>query len=439
MEYLANDAAGLLNASITSGDTSLTLQTGQGALFPSAGNFRVRIDDELIIVGARSGDTLSSLTRGAESTSAASHSSSAVVRLVLTNDGLTELIKSYSGMSLIERKYLTSTAANLDFTGIPAIYDSLLIVAQMRGTNGSELVDTQMTFNGDTSAIYWYNYQFAASASVTAGGSSGLNNTYMGPTNAASGPTGRAGVITCEIPNYARTDFYKGFTSRQSHFETTTRAVSQWGGGWDNTAAINRITLTPAAGLWAAGSNVSLYGIRPIIAASTPDTGGQVLLDDYTVSGSVLSEYDTNTRLSGGLPSRFKSLKFKLHSVSDGTVAANVQWQFNSDTTAANYYYGNTESGSTSSGNQRYAGLVSGKASLGVVAYSEAEIFHYASSVGNKPWIASGYYPDASGFPVNRQMTGYWVSGGAPITRIRLTQTVDNFGIGTRFLLYGVL
>lgn len=90
-EQLANNAASTLSAAITgTGDTSCTVTNG--AVFPSSGNFRILIDSELILVGARSGNTLSSLTRGIESTSAATHSNGAAVTHVLTKGGLDQYL-----------------------------------------------------------------------------------------------------------------------------------------------------------------------------------------------------------------------------------------------------------------------------------------------------------------------------------------------------------
>ena len=52
------------------------------------GDFRIRIESELILVGARSSDTLSSLTRGIEGTSQVMHLTGENVELVLTAAGL---------------------------------------------------------------------------------------------------------------------------------------------------------------------------------------------------------------------------------------------------------------------------------------------------------------------------------------------------------------
>ena len=85
-EQLANNAISTLSSGIDNLVTSLGV--ANGTVFPSSGNFRVIIDSELILVGARSGNTLSSLTRGIEGTTASSHGSGATVTQILTAAGL---------------------------------------------------------------------------------------------------------------------------------------------------------------------------------------------------------------------------------------------------------------------------------------------------------------------------------------------------------------
>jgi hypothetical protein len=83
-EQLTNNASTTLNGSIISSDTSITATTG--SVFPSTGNFRLKIEDEIIVCTARSGNTLT-VTRGAEGTTAASHSSGASIAHILTAAG----------------------------------------------------------------------------------------------------------------------------------------------------------------------------------------------------------------------------------------------------------------------------------------------------------------------------------------------------------------
>lgn len=72
----ANNAETTLASAISSSSTSLTVASG--AAFPAA-PFLISIDDEIIEVGAKNGNTFSDLLRGREGTTAASHNQAAKV------------------------------------------------------------------------------------------------------------------------------------------------------------------------------------------------------------------------------------------------------------------------------------------------------------------------------------------------------------------------
>jgi len=88
--YSGASAACTLTSSITSGDTTATL-TGTTTLWPDTanGSFFMVIDpglstEEKVLVGARSSGSLSTITRGVDGTTAASHSAGATCYPVFT-------------------------------------------------------------------------------------------------------------------------------------------------------------------------------------------------------------------------------------------------------------------------------------------------------------------------------------------------------------------
>jgi len=89
IEQIANKAASTLNGSITS--TATTLDVNDAANFPASGNFRIIVDDEVMLVTAVSADTFT-VTRGIESTTAAAHSGGAAVTLLVTAASLAQLL-----------------------------------------------------------------------------------------------------------------------------------------------------------------------------------------------------------------------------------------------------------------------------------------------------------------------------------------------------------
>src|SRR5687767_4230815 len=94
-EQLANNAFTTLNGGIDSDDSPITVT--DGSVFPSTGNFRIRIGDEILICTARSSNSLTVL-RGQESTSAASASNGADVVHIVTAAGLTRWAQDNSAL-----------------------------------------------------------------------------------------------------------------------------------------------------------------------------------------------------------------------------------------------------------------------------------------------------------------------------------------------------
>lgn len=84
-EQFKNNGVTTLDGGID--DTQTTLDVANGANFPATGNFRIRIDSELMICTARSGETLT-VVRGQEGSVAASHSNGADVTAPMTRDAM---------------------------------------------------------------------------------------------------------------------------------------------------------------------------------------------------------------------------------------------------------------------------------------------------------------------------------------------------------------
>jgi len=85
-----NDGLSTLNGAINNSVTSLDVV--DGSKFPSSGNFRIIIGSEIMLVTARSTNTLT-VVRGQDGTSAASHSNADPVGLIYSQQGITDLLK----------------------------------------------------------------------------------------------------------------------------------------------------------------------------------------------------------------------------------------------------------------------------------------------------------------------------------------------------------
>lgn len=90
IEQYTNNAMTTLNGAITS-TSSTSITVTDGSVFSSVGNFRIIIDDEIMLVTARSTNTLT-VTRGVEGTTAATHLDTTNVTDVLTSQSLLNLL-----------------------------------------------------------------------------------------------------------------------------------------------------------------------------------------------------------------------------------------------------------------------------------------------------------------------------------------------------------
>lgn len=88
-EQIVNDAETILSAAAGSGDGNVSVENATG--FPAEGTFRIRIDNEILLVTAVSGNTFTT-TRGQEGSAAADHVNGSQVVAIVTRDGINRLI-----------------------------------------------------------------------------------------------------------------------------------------------------------------------------------------------------------------------------------------------------------------------------------------------------------------------------------------------------------
>ena len=166
------------------------------------------------------------------------------------------------GMARISQQVLGSAAASIDFTSIPAGFETLIVVIQGQ-TSAASTQSLLMRFNGDTAGNYDWN-RWNRFLPVAANTSAGVGSTSMDVASFnASSVTSRAAIATIEVPGYSRTTFFKMLQSLSSVSTgaTTGDQFNQVASGvWRSTAAINQITLLLASGNFVTGTVATLYG-----------------------------------------------------------------------------------------------------------------------------------------------------------------------------------
>jgi hypothetical protein len=183
----------------------------------------------------------------------------------LDAQGALASINGWGDEVLITETTLSADTASFDFTSIPATYKDLRIVLVGRGTTAANNVAINLRFNGDTGANY--DDQFLSGNNASAAAGANVVQTKMQVLrwiSAGLADAGRAGHGVIEVYGYAGTTFNKTVHSRGVLSQSTSAAgqgVNLTAGSWKSTAAINQVTVFPAADNFLAGSTCRLYGV----------------------------------------------------------------------------------------------------------------------------------------------------------------------------------
>lgn len=166
--------------------------------------------------------------------------------------------------TLINSNVLTSSAASVTFSSIPATYTDLVLRCSIRSNDVTGNPDGYIRINGSTSALgstttlagtgaaaasYSYTAQANVKLITTLNGSNSTANTFAS--------------TEIYIPNYAGTTDNKvvsSFAAQEGNVASPVY-ITAHAGLWRATTAISQIDYFPASGNLASGSSFYLYGI----------------------------------------------------------------------------------------------------------------------------------------------------------------------------------
>jgi hypothetical protein len=167
--------------------------------------------------------------------------------------------------TIIDHTELGASASSYDVTSISASYDHLHLFVSARTDHSAIFDDHFITINGDTASNYSTTALYTVSGTVYSnrnGGATKMENFAL------CGSPVTAGIFsTMElwIPNYAGTTGFKQVIA-QCAMENDSSTDAEWkvnltSGVWDDTSAIDQITLTPKGGDYIQYSTFTLYGV----------------------------------------------------------------------------------------------------------------------------------------------------------------------------------
>jgi len=148
-EKIVNHTTSTLDGTIN--DTATSVTVADGSIWPSEGDYRLRIDNEVLLVTARSSNVLT-VERGADSTTAVSHTDGTTLIPVLTADGLKTYIdhitagassREAARLVDIDGNRLTSADFTIDNVDGSFFQDqadgSLALISDNTATNNAQL------------------------------------------------------------------------------------------------------------------------------------------------------------------------------------------------------------------------------------------------------------------------------------------------------------
>jgi hypothetical protein len=148
-------------------------------------------------------------------------------------------------------------AANIDFQSIPATYTDLVLQTSVRVDSGTAA--TTLTFNGGGTGTFssrWVRGNGSAASSSTETFLHAGYANYSGTTAS----TFQNGSIY--IPNYAGSNQKSVSVDSVSEDNSSTAFAVLVAGLWNQTTAINRVTIAPVSGNYVQYSTATLYGIK---------------------------------------------------------------------------------------------------------------------------------------------------------------------------------
>jgi hypothetical protein len=159
--------------------------------------------------------------------------------------GSTGSASGYFGTQLLRTVVGAGGQASFDLQNIDGGYDYIEIFMQGKSEAAATLDGVLIAFNNDTTNTNYYRQYTSAkdTGTTVSEGEDRLMGYIGGASNSYN-----VGQIRAEIINYAGA-FEKTLRSRDVFRITTAQQqISGWGIEWENTAAINRITLTTSSG-----------------------------------------------------------------------------------------------------------------------------------------------------------------------------------------------
>jgi len=161
---------------------------------------------------------------------------------------------------------LTIATASYTFSSIPQTYSDLVVEATVRSDTAANTTNLLCQVNGQTGNYYDGYYLRTDGASITAARyNKFINPTYAAPVGtmlANSATASTYSIHTINWNGYSQTNTNKTFLARSNATYVTNGITELVTNQYFDTLAISSVKLFPETGNFAAGTTLTLYGIK---------------------------------------------------------------------------------------------------------------------------------------------------------------------------------
>jgi hypothetical protein len=143
---------------------------------------------------------------------------------------------------LLQSTTTTTNTTTITFSSIPATYLDLVLVCRYKHASLTSN-SLSMRFNGDSGNNYSFTYAYDDGTKTNTGRNVNYNYAYVGWFTTPGTTEGATAI--CHINDYASTNAYKSWLSRNNSISSNTSyaGVEQIVGSWMSTSAINQIQI----------------------------------------------------------------------------------------------------------------------------------------------------------------------------------------------------
>lgn len=168
-----------------------------------------------------------------------------------------------STYTLISSNVLSSSAASVTFSAIPATFTDLVVRLSGRSDeSGATRSDLTLVVNG-TSANYSYTRLIGSGSAATSSRVSGTVSFGIGEISGAAGTSNTFASGEIYIPSYLASQNKQISSNIMQENNTTSAYIRAYANLWSNTSAITSLAFTVNGGFnFVAGSSFYLYGIK---------------------------------------------------------------------------------------------------------------------------------------------------------------------------------